>query len=84
MYQYKTKDGRKSGYIPGVGTIVDGTITSARALHNHNLVLISSEGSETPTAAPANVHGVAAPSEQGASIPQPQAETEQTNKEPQA
>lgn len=38
-FTYKTKDGTKTGFIPGVGEIVDGEISSPVELESPNLEL---------------------------------------------
>lgn len=67
MYKYKTKDGSTGGFLPGVGEIVDGTITSTHPIENPNLELVN----ETTDSSPAHVAGVAPQAQQPAAAPQP-------------
>lgn len=44
---YETKDGSKTGFIPGVGEIVDGKLSTDKFIESPNLRLIS-DGTEQP------------------------------------
>lgn len=48
-FTYKTVDGSQTGFIPGVGEIIDGVITSDQPLENANLALVEDvTATETP------------------------------------
>lgn len=56
-YTYKTKDGTKTGFVPGIGAITDGSITSHVLIESPNLELVHTD--EAAPAAP--VVGTASP-----------------------
>lgn len=47
-FTYKTKDGQQTGFIPGVGAIVDGEITSDTPIENPNLMIVRDQTGEAP------------------------------------
>ena len=78
MATYKTKDGTLTGFVPGVGQIVDGKITvpDGVVIENANLVKID-ETSPQPAAPTAPAAPVA--SQPVNTAPAPQAQTNQEN-----
>lgn len=61
MATYKTKNGQMTGFVPGVGEIVDGKIEGPDNLESANLEKVESQ---TQVASPAPVAPVATPASQ--------------------
>lgn len=60
-FTYKTKDGSKTGFVPNIGAIEDGRITSDTPLHNPNLELVSSDEQPAPIVGTASQQNPAQP-----------------------
>lgn len=51
-FTYKTKDGSSTGFVPGVGAIVDGQISSDTPIESPNLQLVNDVAGAEPQPAP--------------------------------
>jgi hypothetical protein len=88
MTTYRTKNGQKTGFVPGVGVIADGTITvpDGMILENANLELVEDQQpSQAAPAAPAPSVSATQPVAPATSLPptptQPVPQITQTNQE---
>lgn len=78
MTTYKTKDGSKTGFVPGVGEIVDGklTVPDGMTIENANLEIVEDQPSPTAPAAPVASNPVP-PAQAANPIPPTQTQTNQ-------
>ena len=81
---YRTKDGTKEGFVPGVGPIVDGRITvpEGTVLENANLERIEDQPQPQPHPQAAPAASVASPSVASSPAPVPVAQPVPHNEQP--